>query len=303
MTVSSGADALVVAINPTSGKGKAASVGQEVVLRLREQGFPVDEIVGSDEADLQKCLAERLHEPHRALIAVGGDGMVHSAVQALMPFPETPLGIVPAGTGNDVARALGLSETDPLSAVGVIVAALERGPRRVDLGEMVHQGEVSRFAAVYSAGFDALVNERANRLRFPRGSSRYTVAMLLELSTLRPRHYRLVVDGEVVEREALLVAVANTESFGGGMRVVPDAPIDDGFLEVFTLAPLSRLTFVRLFPRVFSGTHVDHPAVSIRKARSVRIEVDDIVGYADGERGGPLPVDLRVLPGALPVLA
>ena len=303
MTISSGADALVVAINPTSGKGKAASLGQEVVLRLRGQGFPVDEVRGSDEADLQQRLAKRLQEPHRALIAVGGDGMVHSAVQALMAFPETPLGIVPAGTGNDVARALGLNENDPLSAVDVIVTALERGPRRVDLGEMVHQGEVSRFAAVYSAGFDALVNERANRLCFPRGTSRYTVAMVLELSTLRPRHYRLVVDGEVVEQEALLVAVANTESFGGGMRVVPNAPIDDGFLEVFTLAPLSRLMFVRLFPRVFSGTHVDHSAVSIRKARSVRIEVDDIVGYADGERGGPLPVDLRILPGALPVLA
>jgi len=294
---------VVVAINPTSGKGKAKKLGEAVVDRLRTLGFVVDKIARTTESDLRAALRARLDSPHRALIAVGGDGMVHTSLQVLADHPDTALGIIPAGTGNDIARAVGMDETKPLSAVDAIVRSLETGPRRIDLGEAQHGETLTRFGAVYSAGFDALVNERANQLRFPRGTSRYTVAMLLELSTLTPRAYRLTVDGEQYEQEALLVAVANAESFGGGMRVVPDTPIDDGVLQVFTVSPLSRASFVRLYPRVFSGSHITHPAVTIRPAKSVRIEVDDIVGYADGERVGPLPVDIRVLPGILPVLA
>ena len=293
---------LVIAINPTSGKGKAQKIGAEVVDALTRLGYLVDAMVESTESDLRSALRSRLNSPHRALIAVGGDGMVHTALQVLIDHPQTPLGIVPAGTGNDVARAAGMDEKRPLAAVETIIRALESGPRYIDLGEATHAQSATRFGAVYSAGFDALVNERANQLRFPTGTSRYTVAMLLELSTLTPRPYRLTVDGEVSEQEALLVAVANAESFGGGMRIVPDTPVDDGLLQVFTVAPLSRASFVRLYPKVFSGTHVDHPAVTIRPAKEVRIEVDDIVGYADGERVGLLPVDIRVLPHALPVL-
>lgn len=294
---------LVVAVNPTSGKGKARRLGQETVDALRTRGFTVDAVVGQTDSELRAELRTRLDNPHRALIAVGGDGMVHTALQVLIDHPNTPLGIVPAGTGNDIARAVGMGDKLPQSAVDTIVHALETVPRPIDLGEARHGDTVTRFGAVYSAGFDALVNERANELRFPRGTSRYTVAMLLELSTLRPRSYTLTVDGEKYETEALLVAVANAESFGGGMRIVPDTPVDDGLLQVFTVSPLGRGSFVRLYPKVFSGSHVDHPAVDIRPARSVRVAVDDIVGYADGERVGALPVDIRVLPGILPVLA
>lgn len=294
---------LVVAINPTSGKGKAKKLGKEVVDKFRTLGFDVDVIARNTESELRAGLHARLDEPHRALIAVGGDGMIHTCVQVLMNHPETSLGIIPAGTGNDIARAVGMDEVRPLSAVQAIVRGLEIGPRFIDLGEARHGDTITRFGAVYSAGFDALVNERANQLRFPRGTSRYTVAMLLELSTLRPRAYRLTVDGEQYDQEALLVAVANAESFGGGMRIVPDTPVDDGLLQVFTVSPLSRGSFVRLYPKVFSGSHVTHPAVDIRPARRVRIDVDDIVGYADGERVGSLPVEITVLPGILPVLA
>lgn len=303
MSVHPSPEALVVAINPTSGKGKSASLGRAVVTELARAGAVVDSIQADTDAALREQVSARLASPHRALIAVGGDGMVHSALQVLIDHPTTPLGIVPAGTGNDIARAVGLDEKNPLSSLEKIFRALETGPRPIDLGEARHGSGVTRFGAVYSAGFDALVNERANRLRFPTGPSRYTVAMLLELSTMTPRHYRLTIDGESLDVEALLVAVANAESFGGGMRVVPGTPIDDGLLQVFTLSPLTRATFVTLYPKVFSGTHVDHPSVTIRPARDVRIEVDDIVGYADGERVGALPVDIRVRPGSLAVLA
>ncbi len=294
---------LVVAINPTSGKGKEKKVGEETVVTLRESGFAVEVIARDTDSDLRNALGARLDSPHQALIAVGGDGMVHTCLQVLAQHPDTALGIIPAGTGNDIARAVGMDGAGLRSGIDAIIRSLETGPRLIDLGEARHGDTLTRFGAVYSAGFDALVNERANRLRFPRGTSRYTVAMLLELSTLDPRRYRLTVDGEEFEQEALLVAVANAESFGGGMRIVPNTPVDDGVLQVFTVSPLSRASFVRLYPKVFSGSHIDHPAVSIRPARTVRIEVDDIVGYADGERVGALPVDIRVLPGILPVLA
>lgn len=294
---------LVVAINPTSGKGKAKALGEKTVQAFTDRGLSVRPVLQPTEPALRAELTRVLAQEHSGLVAVGGDGMVHTCLQVLADFPETPLGVIPAGTGNDVARAIGLDETHPLAALEGIVASLSDGPRFIDLGEADHGGSRTRFGAVYSAGFDALVNERANRLRFPKGPSRYTVAMLLELSTLRPRHYRVTIDGVTSDHEALLVAVANAESFGGGMRVVPDTPIDDGYLQVFLLAPLTRRSFVRLYPRVFSGQHVDHPAVSIIPAQSVTIEVDDIVGYADGERVGALPVTIRVLPGVLPVLA
>jgi diacylglycerol kinase (ATP) len=303
MASSPQASALVVAINPTAQKGRARLLGREVVDSLRGFGFPVDVVSAESEAKLSRALTSRLDDPHRALITVGGDGIVHTALQVLADHPDTPVGVIPGGTGNDVARALGMTRGSPLEAVSLIVDALESPTRRIDLGEAVHGEVATRFAAVYSAGFDALVNERANRLRFPTGPSRYTVAMLLELATLTPRRYRLEIDGDVSECEALLVAVANAESFGGGMRVVPGTPIDDGLLQVFTLAPLSRLSFVRLYPRVFSGRHIGHPAISVTPARKVTIESADIVGYADGERMESLPVDIRVLPGALKVLA
>ena len=303
MTVPSDQSPLVVAINPASGKGKALEVGRQAFSILRDQGHLVDSVMAESEVDLSQVLERRLEEPHRGLVVVGGDGVVHTAIQVLTPHPDAPLGIIPAGTGNDVARAIGLNDRNPLSALGPIIQCLSSPPRRIDLGEANHEGQLTRFAAVYSAGFDALVNERANRLRFPTGPSRYTVAMVLELSTLTPRHYRLTIDGVVVETDALLVAVANTESFGGGMRIVPDTPIDDGLLQVFIVSPLPRLQFVRLYPKVFSGRHVGHPAVTIRPARTVRIEVENIVGYADGERVGQLPVEIKVLPGALPILA
>jgi diacylglycerol kinase (ATP) len=245
----------------------AKKLGEEVVDAFTGLGYLVDAVVESSEGELRSALRSRLDSPHRALIAVGGDGMVHTALQVLIDHPLTPLGIVPAGTGNDIARAAGMDEKRPLAAVETIIRALESGPRYIDLGEATHGETVTRFGAVYSAGFDALVNERANQLRFPTGTSRYTVAMLLELSTLTPRSYRLTVDGKVSEHDALLVAVANAESFGGGMRIVPGTPIDDGLLQVFTVAPLSERHSFAVPESVFRNSHVDHPAVTIRPAK------------------------------------
>ena len=240
--------------------------------------------------------------PPDAVVALGGDGTVHLAINALGEKPLCPLGIIPIGTGNDIASSWSIpGETD--AALEGLLAALDRGPRAVDIGAATREGQTTLFGAVYSAGFDAIVNERANAMRFPRGASRYIVALLVELASLRPRRYTLTIDGVTREEDALLAAVANGPSFGGGMRVAPGASLTDGKLDVFVLRPLPRRTFLRIFPKVYSGTHVSHPAVEIVRAREVTVDVEGIVGYVDGERDGLLPVTLRVNPSALMVLA
>ena len=222
----------------------------------------------------------------------------------LVVHTDIPLGIVACGTGNDMARGLGLPLNDPTASITALLAALDAGPRVIDaVISTASTGEQRWFAGALSAGFDAIVNERANAMRRPRGKSRYIIALLIELMRLHPIRYRLVLDGEEVITKALLVSVGNNVSIGGGMKVTPHAKVDDGVLDIMVVQPLSRLAFLRIFPRVFAGTHLTDPRVAIHRATTVRIEADGVVAYADGERFGELPLDLEVKPGALRVLA
>jgi diacylglycerol kinase (ATP) len=159
------------------------------------------------------------------------------------------------------------------------------------------------FGAVLGAGFDAIVNERANRMRFPRGPRRYDIAIVAELVRLRPRHYRITLDGEVHDLDAVLVAIGNTPSYGGGMRICPAADATDGLLDLVVVGPIGRATFTRIKPRVYAGTHVDHPAVTSYRAATIRVEAEGITAYVDGERTSPLPVTVHAAPGALQLLA
>ena len=290
---------VVVAINPHSAFGKNPAAGGNVVAALRAAGHEVVELRRDSYAALRDAVRHELAalaEP--VLVVVGGDGMVSLGVNLVAETPVA-LGVVPAGTGNDLARAIGLPVDDIGASIRHLVTQLGGEPTAIDLARMTHAGGVGYYAAVLSGGFDAIVNERANRMRRPRGKSRYTIALLLELTRLRPRHYSLELDGEKFEVDANLVAVANGESLGGGMRICPDASLTDGQLDIAWLEPVTRRRFLQLFPKVFSGTHVGEPEVTIRRARRVRLDSPDIVAYADGERVGPLPVDIEVVPSAV----
>jgi diacylglycerol kinase (ATP) len=222
----------------------------------------------------------------------------------LLAGTAIPLGIVPSGTGNDMARGLGIPVGDTGAALSCLLGALARPPRIIDAARISHGGgETTWFACVLSAGFDAIVNERANRMRWPRGKNRYLLALLRELVMLKPIEYRLEIDGVRSVTKAVLIAVGNNVSLGGGMKVTPDAKLDDGLLDVLVVTPLSRLGFLRIFPRVFSGTHVTDRRVSILRASHISIDADSIVAYADGERVGPLPIQVEVVPACLRVLA
>jgi diacylglycerol kinase (ATP) len=286
---------IALLVNPTSGKGRGARLAEPVAERLRSLGASVDVVVGRDADEAYDKIRERAAAGVEAVVALGGDGLVNMALQ-VVAGTAVPLGVVPAGTGNDFARALGLSLTDPMAAVD----HLARGPsRQVDLGRVGERW----FGGVLGSGFDSMVNERANRMTWPRGRSRYNLAMLAELRTFRPVAFELVLDGEPWPTKAMLVAVGNSASYGGGMRVCPDASLEDGLLDVTVLGPISKAEFIRVFPSVYKGTHVRHRAVTVKRARVVSLSAFGVTAYADGERLATLPVACEAVPKALHVLA
>ncbi|GGO80987.1 YegS/Rv2252/BmrU family lipid kinase [Nonomuraea cavernae] len=290
---------LALLVNPAARGGRALRLLEPVVRRLRAGGADVSVIAGRDATDALERACTAVAERPDALVAFGGDGLVHLAVQAVAGT-DVPLGIIPAGTGNDIAAALGLPRGDAMAAARTV---LRMKSRLID-AVRVRAGDADElYAGVMCCGFDSRVNERANRLTWPPGMARYLVAMAEELRRFRPIPFRITLDGETVEREAMLVAVGNTRSYGAGMRVCPDALPDDGLLDVMVLGAVGKGEFLRVFPSVYRGTHVTHPAVSITRARSVRLEAYDVVAYADGERVGPVPVTCDVRPGALRVIA
>lgn len=294
---------LVVAINPSASFGSRRDAGPAVVAALRAAGYEVTALTEASFAELRTAAEIALATTPDALIVVGGDGMVSLATN-LLAETGIPLGIVPSGTGNDVSRGLGIPFGDLTAAIRHLLDALERPPRPIDAVRVSRNGEHALwYAGVLSAGFDAVVNERANQMRWPRGASRYNLAILRELVVLKPRSYRLVIDGVELETRAVLISIANNTSFGGGMLITPSGLLDDGQLDVFIVAPMSRTGLLRIFPRVFKGTHVTDPRVSIQRATRVSIAAEGIVAYADGERVGALPLDVEVVPGALLVLA
>ncbi|AJT41497.1 hypothetical protein UM93_08175 [Psychromicrobium lacuslunae] len=296
---------IAVAVNPQAAFGSSRGSGERVLELLRAAGHQPVLLRETNYQALTASVRQAVQQGVDALLMVGGDGMVHLGVNVLASeaVPPTPMGLIPVGTGNDAARSLGLPLGDIPAAVQRFLAGAQQ-PLSIDLGKVSSDREEEFFAVSFSAGFDARVNERANGWRWPKGRQRYNLAIVRELATFRPIRYRLVVDGVAEELEAMLIAVANGTSLGGGMKITPDAQLSDGELDLFVVAPMSRLRLVALFPKVFSGRHIGEPEVSIRRVRSVRIEAElpgnqSLVSYADGERVGALPRQIDLVPAAL----
>ncbi|WP_130796527.1 diacylglycerol kinase [Streptomyces otsuchiensis] len=291
-------------VNPTAGRGRGADAAGPAARVLRDAGYAVRAVVGEDADDALRRVREEVEAGTGALVAVGGDGLVSLALQAVAGT-DTPLGVVAAGTGNDFARTLGLPVRAPGRAAALVADALKSGAgRRIDLGLAgPGTGDERWFGTVLASGFDSRVNDRGNRMRLPAGRLKYDLAILAELAAFRPVPYRLRLDdGPWLETEATLVAVGNGTSYGGGMRICSGALLDDGLLDVVVVGDCSRRTLLRVFPRVYRGTHVDHPAVTVHRAARVTLEAAGQTGYADGDRVGALPLTAECRPGAVRVL-
>ncbi|WP_456788466.1 diacylglycerol/lipid kinase family protein [Cellulomonas sp. P5_C5] len=300
---------LGLVINPTAGRGRGTQAGRQVHELLRARGHKVEDLSASTLAQATDRARAAAVQGLDALVVVGGDGMVHLGVN-VVAGTGLPLGIVAAGTGNDIARTLGLPRGDAPASVAAIEHGLLDGPRRVDavrVGSPVHAAH-EWYLGVLSCGFDAAINARANEMTWPKGSGRYVRALAAELGRFRPYGYRVTLDGSVWESAGTLVAVANIPWIGGGLKIAPDAVIDDGLLDVVVAGPFTKPGVVKIFPGIYQGKHVGHPAVEVLRSRSVLIEpLTDLgpvppVAFADGERIGPLPLRVTVDPGALSVL-
>ena len=295
-----------VVINPTSGKGRGARVAAQVWQALAAQRT-IDLSGANYEQALGNAREAVARGAIRALFVVGGDGMAHLGVNAC-GHTSVPLGIIAAGTGNDSATVLGLPTEDIAAAVAVAVSQID-SPRIVDLlegeardSEGTPNHKFLSFGTV-SAGFDALVNARANRMTWPKGPSRYQVAMVLELMKFRGIKYTAVIDGVERKIEAMLCAVANAPAFGGGMLIAPHAKVDDGELDLFVVHRIPRRTLLRIFPKVYTGGHITHPAVEFVPAQQVSLDAGNLPAYSDGEFVGLSPVQVRIARGALKVCA
>lgn len=306
-------------VNPTAGQGRGRSAGRRTAELLAEAGFDVVDLSAGSVSDALAQARAACADGLSALVVVGGDGMVHLGVNAVVTT-STPLAVVAAGSGNDFATSLGLPVHDVAGAVSAMIAALARGARSVDAvhvtphlpdapGTTPVGAPAGRwYAGTLSIGLDAAVNAEANTYRWPSGHARYLRAVLACLRTFRPYGYRLTVDGRTHETLGTVVAFSSGPRFGGGLRIAPDAQVDDGLLHVVHAGPLSRASILRIFPGIYRGKHVDHPAVTITRARTVVVEATAAgalppLAFADGEPVGPVPLRAQIHPGVLRVLA
>ncbi|MES9556278.1 MULTISPECIES: diacylglycerol kinase [unclassified Streptomyces] len=286
-------------VNPTAGRGRGAHAAQPAASALRDAGFSVRTVLGEDADDALRRARAAVAGGTGALIAVGGDGMMSLALQAVAGT-MTPLGVVAVGTGNDFARALGLPIRDPAAAGRLAAEALKDGAvREIDLGRVGERW----FGSVLASGFDSRVNDRGNRMRWVGGRFKYDLAILAELAAFKPIPYRIGLDGGPArEIEATLVAVGNGTTYGGGMRICADAVMDDGLFDVTIVGDCSRTTLIKVFPRVYKGTHLGHPKVTVHRVSSIELAAAGVTAYADGEQLGALPLTAHCVPGAVRVL-
>lgn len=290
-------------INPAARAGMHTGAAMRTAERLRAAGHRVSVVSGGSAAESSRLLRTALDLGAEAVVVAGGDGTVSLAIQELAGT-GVPLGIVPAGTGNDLATSLGLRDLD---ADGAADAVISGRTRTIDLARVTRaDGSSILYGTVLASGFDSKVNDRANRMRWPRGHMRYNIAILVEFVKLRGIPFEIDLEladgGEVrIAGDLVMTTVGNGRTYGGGIPICPDADLEDGLLDVTVVRPAGRLKLLRLLPRVYKGTHTSIAQVSTYRVRRAHLSSPGVTAYADGDPLGPLPVTVEIVPGALRV--
>jgi diacylglycerol kinase (ATP) len=286
---------IALVVNPVSGRRHGERIADDAEQLLTTLGHEIARIQGDDGQHAREQLIKAVETGVDTVVVVGGDGALHDVLPAVVGRNLT-LGVLPAGTGNDTARSLGIPVKNPAAAMKVLLGG---HTREIDVAQT---GPDEYVVTVVASGFDSKVNERANAMSWPRGNMRYNISIVAELREFEPLAFTLTLDGETIEREAMLVAVGNGPSFGGGLRLCEGASLDDGLLDVVVINPLSKAKLLRVFPKLYRGTHVTIPEFERHLVREVTLSSPGIVAYGDGERLGPLPMTSTVRPSALRVL-
>lgn len=275
---------------PASGKGRAARMAGSTAAALRPHVSSLRQLVAHDAEGTLAMAREAVADGVDLLVVLGGDGAAHLGLQAVAGT-STALGIVPAGTGNDLAVAVGSQSVEDV---------VHGTKKTLDLGRL---STGQWFATVLCAGFDSAVNERANAMRWPAGPRRYDLAIVAELASLKSAPLVVTTENETFELDATLVAIGNTPNYGGGIPVCPGADANDGLFDVTVVEHGSRTMLMRMLPTLRTGKHTEHPAVRTFRAREVSLSGGNgWIAYADGERQEALPVSVRTVPGALTVM-
>jgi YegS/Rv2252/BmrU family lipid kinase len=291
-------------VNPAAGGGRAGRAAPAVERALRDRGLVVRR---ADTRDLEHArdLAAEAAARGETVVALSGDGMVGAIADVLRKLPGAVLGVLPGGRGNDLARVLGIPE-DPVAACATVAEGIARP---VDIGvvaDAASGARASAFVGIASAGFDSDANRIANEAPAWLGGLVYAYGALRALVSWRPARFVVELEppGERRSFTAYSIGAANSKAYGGGMRAAPDAMLDDGLLEVVVVESVSKLAFLtKILPKVFSGTHVHEPCVSVFRAREILISADrPFTMYADGDPIAELPVRVTALRGAIRIL-
>lgn len=286
-------------VNPTSGGGRGWRVLGAALPLLRRTGAQLEVVVCTNGDEPASLAHQAVEAGNRLVVAVGGDGQAAAVAEGLIGS-DAKLAVLPAGSANDYARSLRIPAADVPAAVAAIAAGRTE---RLDVIRVAEQDGTRHFLNVVGTGFDAVVAARAERIPILRGAGRYVVALVAELPRFSAATISLTVDGERHQMRAMMVALANGSTYGGGMRIAPSASLTSGELEICVVGEVSKLEFLRTFPRVFRGTHVDHPQVTMLRGREVLIDADrPLQLLGDGEMFGRLPATVTVRPSALEVV-
>ena len=285
----------LLVVNSNAGKGRASKLAGKFEVLLKSNNLPYEII---NKATYEETFSEyRLSiasGKFEKVVAIGGDGLVNLCLQEVAE-QNIGLSVIPAGTGNDFARAVG-SHKKSVNEIFNVVRSQD--PTTIDLGLVTGAFGKRWYVQVLSTGFDALVNNLANRINWPRGQMKYTLATLLTLARFKPIPYELIIDGKQFKQDFMLLSVANGETYGGGMRICPDASNSDGIFDILLVHPVSKIVLLSIFPKVFTGKHVPHPKIDIIRGKKVQISADALA-FADGEFVSKLPIEITNVKNAL----
>ncbi len=286
---------IVLIANPSAGGGGADKLLPDAQEALRARGIEFDLVRTTDldhgcEAALQAVAEDKIP------VVMSGDGLI-GKVGGALANSGSPMGILPGGRGNDLARVLGIPRDNIAAAVDVLA---DGRLRKIDVGVVNDH----RFLGLASFGFDSDGNRIANEAKFVRGQAVYLYAAIRALAAWKPAHFKLTIDGEPFEFTGYAVAIANSRCYGGGMMIAPMAELDDGLFHVVCTADVPKLTFLRGFPDVFKGTHIGRDEVTVLSGAVVEVETDrPFAVYTDGDHFVDTPLKATLLPGALDLIA